>query len=756
MASWRLGDGGRWDQEPGRSRGRTWLGACSAGAVALGFCFPATAAAQSEQSLSDTATSVTQVEEEIVVTAQKREQSAQEVPASLSVLSASQIQDRGINTVADLLTQVSSVQLMDSIGSSAVIIRGVGLTENSGSTAPGVAFYDDGVYQTHAGTAGLAYLDLQRIEVLRGPQGTLYGRNATGGAINVIENSPTSEFGGRVRLGYSSYDSYQALGILNAPLSEHLRTRLVLNFDQEGDYISNVASGPDLGGHRSYAGRFKIAADLSPNLELDASIYGLRGREGLYTVPLRPIDPIVGFLQPPLAGAQASGPWQTSANEGEDAHRHLYGGDVKLILSDDDLRITSITGFQRHKLNYNHLDCDGTNVNFCDGMGDQRVDTFVQQFDLSYEIGRATVLAGLSYVDDDFRFISNFSWPLGISYGFGTGQDPGGGLPSDYENNTKSYAGYVDATVAVADTVDVFGGVRYTRDDLEVTQSNAITSFNDGFNPPFDIVACSGQVTDLSFDATTWRAGVQWQPTDEINAYATVSRGFKSGGVNISACGDDFAPEEVTSYETGVKYQSSDRRVTFNASIFQYDYTDIQVQQFIISSLNITNAASATVLGAELDAALRLDDHWSFDANATFLDARYGTYSDVSTDPNHFGPADLTDNYLSNSPPYSVAVGLQYTTGELSIGRFTARAEARFAGKTHYTPFNFPEDAQSPYNVENFSLIWESPDAATTARFYVSNAFDQDYISTLAPALGIKLGTYGPPQRVGLQLTREF
>jgi iron complex outermembrane receptor protein len=697
----------------------------------------------------------------IIVTAQKREQAIQDIPASVSSLGTEALEQRGIRDVQALQFQTPSIQSGNSVGITQISIRGVGMNVTTPTTQPGVGVYVDGVYQTRTALGGLSQLDLARVEVLRGPQGTLYGRNATGGAVNFITASPSNKFEGFVLAGYAGYDDWRLQGLVNLPVTDRLRTRLTVEYhDQNDGFVKNVIPGsPDVDSNKSLMARLKVAADLSDNATFELSAFGGHGSGAVdYLVLREPPNAASIAINPALAFAIVpSEDHRTSANRPSKSDRDTWGFTGTFSWDVGPARLKSITGYYHSKY-MNDYDGDGTNLDFVPVRDWAKSDSLSQEFNLSGDSGPVEWLAGLYYLHDKFTLNQRFDFPIGFPPFF---LPPSTFLTIDATPyKTKAYAAFADGSVHLNEKLKLLAGARYSKEKQDVTQSSAVgLDLGGGVEIPL-FALCSDLRTKLEFESFTPRGGVQYDFDDSKNAYLTVSRGFKAGGVNESACTDNiYKPEKITAYEAGVRTQLANGRVTLNATAFHYNYTNFQVQQILGLQALIVNAPKATVNGLEIETLFAPNRHWSINANLALLDSEYGEgFYNTDVLNRAAGVQDVEGNQLNRSPKASGNIGLQYRTGPLSFGELTARGDLYLTSRYYFREFNSPEDSQDGYALVNLNLIWDSPGERFQARLYANNLFDANYITTLGANenVGARFMTWGTPRQLGVELRARF
>jgi len=727
--------------------------ACAAGLPAIG---PVSAHAAEAAA----APSVGQIEE-LVVTAQKREQSLQSVAAAVTAMGAEALQRQGVSDVTTLQFHVPSLVAGKLTGITAISIRGVGLNQFGYASQPGVAVHIDGVYQARLAAGGLGQLDLERIEVLRGPQGTLYGRNATGGAVNFISASPADHFEGSVLAGYSSFDSYHLNAVVNAPVNDKLRTRLAIDYqDREEGFEKNVRpGGSDADKGSTLSARFKVAADLTDAATVELSVYGLE-RRGAF--------PYLQLRSPPNAAAVAGNPFLAAAIVPLSPHRYssdltprskldLYGATATVDIDLGRARLKSITAYSLY--NYTDLyDSDGTNLAFTPQTDATKGYTASQEFDLSGEAGRLNWLVGAFYMDDSLKIITRYNFPLGYP---ASGLAPGGILElANRPYRVRSAAVFTDDTLNVTDRLRIIVGARYSEDKItsrELTTINRVQVAPGVILPT--IVTCNNVQVDPTFSSFTPRLGAQYDITEDIGSYATVSRGFKDGGVNASSCNNVYQPEKITAYEAGLRMRFADRTITLNPTVFYYDYTGFQVTQIQGLSAPVVNAPKATVKGFELEAAWKPTEHLTFNATVSLLDAQYGKgFTNTDTLNKGLGVQNLAGKRLNRAPETSGSLGAEYRTSMMSFGRLSFRADIYGSSRIYFREFNTPLDSQPSYQVINLNIVWDSPDGKLTGRLFADNAGDENYLAQLgaADAFGARFSTWAPPRQIGVELKARF
>ncbi|MDB5428937.1 MAG: hypothetical protein JWP35_53 [Caulobacter sp.] len=716
--------------------------------------------------------------EEIVVTAQKKEASLQNVPAAVSALGADALQMRGVDSVESLTTQIPNVVWGEQTSASLITIRGVGTSVDTGIAEPNVGIHIDGVYQSRATMATLDLQDMARIEVLRGPQGTLYGRNSTGGAINIISASPTNEFKAEVAASAGNFGQYGVRGYVSGPVSAIAGARVSAYFKHSNGYYTNILTGDDKA-DESKAYGVRVVLDVKPTETFDANLsayYQVLDQDKYVGQQL--LTPIPGFFVG-LGGSAAGVATSTNAIQ---AHRIAadYPGSNKITTLGltanlswqitPSLTLKSVTGYIDHTLVQN-FDGDATSyaqttIGLAPGVttsnprnGDAKA--ISQEFNLSGRAGeRFTWLVGAFLFDESFHPDIPAPLPNGLPPAFAppTGLPAGSIIIQRGEETTKSYAAFTDMTFHVTDRFRISGGLRVSRDEKKFVQTTGVSI--PGVPLAFTL-ACSNAVREKTFESTTPRVEAEFDASKDTLMYVQYAKGFRSGGFNISDCADDFDPERITAVEGGLKTRFADRRGTLNISVFDYDYTGLQIFQINGFTQNIANA-DAKVRGAEAELAFAPNTWWQFNAAASYLDAKYGNFLNIDPLNPLLGPQQLRGNRLNRAPEYTLSGGAQLTvpTEKLGLhagGNFRFRAEIYHSAEVFYRPFNIGRDRQGPYTIGNLFAEYVSEDGLGL-RAYVKNVGDTEYVAqALAnPVEGAYVGHYGPPRTFGLEISKRF
>jgi iron complex outermembrane receptor protein len=723
------------------------------GLMALGGLSAMSSTAIAEQAQVDT--NDEKQLEVVIVTAQKQSQSIQDVAASIAALGSESLKERGISSIDTLQYAVPGVQAgsMRQTGGSAISIRGVGF--NLPQSSPGVSVNVNGIYQTSAAYGLLAQLDLERIEVLRGPQGTLYGRNANGGAINFITRTPQDTFGAEFLAGYAEYDESHLQAIINAPITEGIRSRVALDYNQRGEgFVENKAGGQDLDKHKTLSGRAALSFDLTPDAVLDLGLSMTRQTGPTSWFQLSSLPSASAVARNPFLGTEnfSLEPRTTVANDPTTSEQEFAQATAALTWDLGFAELKSLSGYTSFT-DYFTTDADAGDVSAYAATFNSGSNAFSQEINLNHAGETIDWVMGVFYLNDNAKQSVVYNFPQGIAP-----------LPANAyldSNNpardTEVRAVFGDGTWHATDKLNVIVGMRYSEEDLTYSYLNELGITAGGNRIPL-LVTCPLRTDEATFSSFTPRVGLQYLMADDQNFYATLSKGVKSGGVNVYSCNNEFNPEKITAYEAGYRSQWHDGGLTFNASAFYYNYSDLQLNQIANLTAVITNAAAAEVKGLEAEMAWRPDEHWRLNGNVSLLDATYSDFANLDTLDPAAGLKDVTGNYLNNSPQFSANLGVSHASTIEGFGRLIARGDLSYRSKVYFREFNASLDGQDAYTIANLALIWEAPDDDYSIRLYTNNVTDEAYITRMGSAdvLGARFVTYNSPRQIGVEFRAKY
>jgi iron complex outermembrane recepter protein len=685
--------------------------------------------------------------DEIIVTAQKRSESIQSIPVAITALGQDDISRRGIVDVESLAHQVPNLQYGEQTGGTFIILRGVGTAVDTGVAEPSVALYSDGIYLPRATMGNIAQNDLERIEVLRGPQGTLYGRNATGGAINMVTAAPSEDLTTGIDLRVGNYSDLRSNAYISGALSDSVLVRLSGGQRTRDGFTDNIFNGQDLEDVDQSYGRAFIRIMPSEDLTMDFHLKHFKDKSKgsvTHNFQLMPQSIV------PINAVQTTEPDFSAANfpTRDESRTTLISGTIDWSISDS-IDFRSITGYVDHD-SFVSFDSDGTSYDLLNISSYTRPSTaYTQEFNLIGESGALKWIVGAYYFDEKFE--SAMTAPTGVGL---AGLPGGSALIFGLDEDTTSYALFTDLTYSLTDHTRLLFGGRYNKEDKDFSQDNGVTIPGVGFlgtmNVPFD---------DSSSDFLP-KIGIQFDFSDSVMAYGQFQQGFKSGGLNLSVPEAFFEAETVDAYELGLKSSFYDDRVTLNASVFHYDYANYQIIKFLANGTNIVVNGDAEVDGLEVEMTAQVGSRLRLNGALTLLNAEYTEF--LTADPADPAGAiiDLSGNNLNRAPEFTLMAGLEYALpiGTDVVDEAVFRADIYHSDDVYFRPFNAESDKEDAYTMLNISASLEFS-RGHSLRFFLDNATDEIVITQLlnTPLYGTTTqGNYAPPRTYGAELSLRF
>jgi iron complex outermembrane receptor protein len=705
----------------------------------------------------------------VTVTARKREETLQSVPVAVTAFTAEALDRLNIEDLSDLDAQVPNLTIYAARGSSSTVtayIRGIGQSDPLWGVDPGVGIYLDDVYIARPQGALLDVFDVERVEVLRGPQGTLYGKNTIGGAIKYISRGLPTSFDGNASVTVGNYNQLDVKAALGGPIGgadSGLRGRIAVASLNRDGFGENRYSGQDVSDKEILALRGQLGAYAGDNFDVQFGFdwmddqSGVRGAKMLAPNPFNALFPAYG-PNPPLDDRYDIRSGMGNVNDTE-----MKGASMTVNWRASDDWAFKYVLAKRESDTETYIDFDTTPAPIVDVRAfyaDQQVSHEVQaNFDAG---GRARGVMGLYAFDGDAggQVLNNF---LNLQFGDTQG-----------EVRTESVAFYADWTFDLTDTLKLDVGARYTDEDKRAQVLNR--AYADGtFATPIATLADFDKT--VNFTNTSPKVSLDWQVTPEVMVYGLASRGFKSGGFNIRAqanrfpqSAEPFEDEQVDSYEIGSKMAFLDNTLYFNLAAFHNEYEDIQLSIFtgfdsdgdgVDDSFfgDFTNAGAGTIDGAEFEYQWLPSANWAISGNLAWLDAQYDDYQFKG-----FNIADQQE--FTNAPEFSGAINLEYRTDLASGGNLSARIGYGYQSEVTATT-EITRDpvtgarvdpiTQDGYGLVNAGVIWRLDDAWSFS-LQGSNLADEEYRTTgyVIPALGIRTGFYGPPRQYSLTARYDF
>lgn len=688
------------------------------------------------------------IPETIIVTAQKRSTVLLDTADTITAISGKDLRATGGAGFADLGAEVPSLAYTSNFGISQIYIRGVGNSFFNPGGDPGVALYADGVYLSDQEAIGVAFLDISRIEVLRGPQGALYGRNATGGAINLVSRRPTQTFEGEAVLTVGDFGRLEGQLTLSGPFSDRVRGRVAIEHKSlEGFATNMLASGPDhFDDEGLTSARAQIEADVGGGtLRLIAS--GLKQDNNGPALKILP-DP---FPQPAelLYGVRPPAAPRTLVSELGTNEREVKSLSGIFERSFDSFQLTMI-GDVRTSDRAITYDQDGTNrpvaVTTLDTQSEQksfevyaasakgaRLDWLVGATAMRFDQSRVTTVPG--QLPGAFL---NPALPLNFPIPF---RFTGGG---DLE--ATSWAAYGEVGYKLNESLTARGGVRYNADEKKIDEF-------------LDFFTLTRGSQSKSWSKVSGKATLEWRPKDDLLVYGSVSSGFKAGALNLGAFTPAVRPETIDNAELGLKLTGGGQRPSLTLAVFNSRYSDLQVVQIGPLSQILANAAEATIQGLEGEVSIRPTPEWTLSANISLLDASFDRFT--TTDPRRgFAAFDLKGKSLPLVSDVTGGVRLQWRKPLDSGAVVMAHLAASWRSDFYFTEFNTPDAEQKGYGKLDLGLSWTSPTGGLTLSAYGRNLTDETTLSSLSvvsPLLGsLRVASYDPPRHFGVSIARNF
>jgi iron complex outermembrane recepter protein len=696
--------------------------------------------------------------EEIVVTAQKRSENMQSVPLAITALSGENLAERNITDVGDLAASVPNMTFGDFGGSARISIRGVGLDNIAPGQEGRVAYYLDGVYIARPSAILGTFYDVDRAEVLRGPQGTLYGRNATGGAINVISNAPTDDWNGYLQVGYGNYNDVTSEGAVGGPIAAGVRFRVAYTFEDNDGYGKNVITGHDIDDARRHGVRGTVEFDLGSSGKLDLSADYYREKDDDYGNHYlgRGVPSITppGFL---LGGFVPSNVRDIASDFDPINDRESYGLTAR---AENDLgggvTLKSISAF-RHSDSFNQVGFDGISTSLGELFYADRSRQLSQELQLTGTVGSLNYIFGGYYFDEKVFGFDSAPFSLAL---FGGPNQIVQGYRVQGNIHTRAAAGFGQLDYDLTSQLTLTFGGRYSWEKHTI---NDESQFDLGrpYPPQLPILPIDGYIrqgassTDTAF---TPKFEMQYKPAKDLMLYASASKGFKSGGFDIGGGAPAFKPETLWDYEGGVKDTFADGRVRINAAGFYYDYRNLQVTKVVNTQLVLVNAASSVVYGAEAELTVIPIAGLQLDASPAWLHSEYKDFSTVnSNNPFNTNPVNLAGNQLDEAPKFMVHAGAEYKWPAIG-GELKLRGELAYTSRIYFDAFNTPQLSRAPNTKFNSFLNfsrdhWEGS-------LYVLNLTNKTTIGSAVIGAGFEgypiLGTLEPPRTYGIKLGYHF
>lgn len=710
--------------------------------------------------------------EEVIVTAERRSESLQDVPMSVTVFGGDQISDAGISSLNDIALQTPNLNLTTfNIAEPQIYLRGIGSTNDSAASDPAVAVFVDEVYLGRPGGASTDLYDLERIEVLRGPQGTLYGKNVAGGAINIFSKKPQQEFEARAGVTLGNESLVKLNAYINGPLSDKLAGKFTVSSHDHDGYAKNITTGQDLEDVDSINSRGQLLFTPSDRIDIllgvDYNDIDSNGENrfvtDIYTEAFSALASVPLFRDIGAASLAGLDERESSHDVRQYSEKELFGFLARVDVELDWGVFTSISAYRESEASWlQSLTpvqgepplADPERVpglsEVIDGANED-ADQFSQEFRLSAEGDRLKWVLGLYYIKENVERDETF-WTYWAPITPLAGLSPGD-VSFFQDATTTSYAAFGQTTWNATDALAFTLGARYTRDEKEIEASatNNLDTPIGGIplvGPGYD-----GAKGDDAWEDTILRGSIDWRVTDDKLLYITYSEGFKSGifvstARTAEAATSPIDPEQATNIEVGAKTQWLDNRLRLNIAYFELDYDDLQVFFLQNNILNTANA-NAEVSGLELDFAAAITDNFMLTGSYAIMD---GEYTEYVTPTENF-----TDNDLPRAPEDTWTVTGTYTVPFDSGATLDLVATVSHTGKYFMEASNDPRSKQDPYEVWDASANYTSADGAWTLSIWGKNLDDELYAAhQILGTLGGVTNIWAPPRTYGVSFNYSW
>jgi iron complex outermembrane receptor protein len=748
----------------------------------------------------------------VVVTAQHRTQNLQDVPISVTALSSDFLAKHDVHSLQDLAGDVPNLVVTNSVsyGNAPISIRGVGGPSGGGSlfNQEPVAVYIDGVYVSQLGQAVSDLTDVGNIQVLRGPQGTLYGRNSTAGAVLITTNRPTKEPSMEASFTGASYDDYRANVALSGPIvGDQLTGRLAIGYHDGGNWATNTADNKPIGGSRDLSGRLsleykptsKLTFTLIGDLEASTADPVTFGLAGLSPVPT---GSVLGTAY--LGNPFARRPDYQQVLSGDrfylDTPQYsvTHSDDLTVLANyklDGGYTLDSITGYRRFKVRgAQDGDAYPSATPLDDNFADQKAEDVSEELRFSSPSnGKLKWSAGVFYEherdNDDITINSFQGGPPVFNLVFPPNSAPvavpafaiaGTSASFDGVQSLNAYAAFADATYNFTDKLALTVGGRYSYESKDVDINQLVTTIVPTIiaGPVLSQSSCPSKAACAAdYSNFSPRAVLEYKLTKGSQVYASFSEGYNSGGFNTF--GDLITPsdptnplktqsEKIDAYEVGTKNDLFNRRLRVNLDGFYYDYSNLQIREAVYTGgVSLVNVPKAEVKGVELETNYAPIDHLTLTGNVSYLDATI-TQGALAALPTNIGPIIYGQNLtvgtqnvagaqLTRAPHWQIYLAADYKY-PTSIGDFDASANFKYQSSEYFDEVDQSSDIYkgAAWTETALRIGWASNDGKLGVAAFANNIFDNRHLTQVASFVGFPVGALNTPRVLGVTLTGRY
>ncbi|MEH6581841.1 MAG: TonB-dependent receptor [Halioglobus sp.] len=702
--------------------------------------------------------------EEVIVTAQKREQNLQDVGVSVTAFSGEQIRKFGFTNSVDVIAQTPNLSFGTPTAegnNASLTLRGVGLSDFNDNNEGPVAVYVDEVYVSALSGVTFQLFDLERVEVLRGPQGTLYGRNTTGGLAHFVSAKPGKETEGYIELTAAENNQFKVEGAIGGSLTDNMQARLSFGHNEHDGYVENRGPGSnDANNTDNNTLRLQLAIQPSDTFNILLNAHGSKNdadmgawqHESTYSpdggITSLPLPADVNFWDS-CPGCDAFGyvdndgdPWAGAYDRDGVLEIENSGGSANLDWEIGDMTFTSITAYENFQRFYEE-DTDMSPFPVIHNTYGADADQFTQEFRLAGESERLHWVTGFFYYDHevDGSFEIDAS---GIDFIIGN---------ANYTQETESWSLFGQAEYSLSDSWTLIGGLRYTDEEREL---DYLSLELNGLLPPDQNTMYDYNET-IKSDNVTGKVELDWHVSDDTLLYGSISLGTKSAGFNTglldetglfgmtNAADVPYDEEELTSYEIGIKSELFGGTSRFNASVFYYDYTDFQAFAFVDLNQVIFNT-DATITGMELEFVTHPIEGLEILLGAGFLDA------EAKDIPLNDGSGITRDRDMTLAPDFSLNGLIRYQF-PLFAGSLALQTDFTYQDDTYFDIQNHPISSQDAYDVWNARVSYYGANENWSLTAFVNNLTEEEYKAysfDVTNLFGFNQVTYGRPRWAGV------
>jgi len=690
--------------------------------------------------------------EVIIVTSEKRSEDASNIPIAISTFSGELIERAGVTGINDLNQLSSSIQVGHQDVNTFVSIRGIGSDLINIGGESGVTITQNGIPLVNQVLFDADFFDAERVEILRGPQGTISGRNATGGAINIHSRRPSGELEYGIKANVGIYNRYGLEGYIGGALEDdRIMARLAVRSEKADGWLKNTYRNTYLNSVDKFQARLSLLANINKNLDAYLVLEALNDR----SAPVSTVDLGRARLDKPgyaeTFGVPSFDPkrLEFQADFANQSHVEKYSGVLTFNWQlDSSTNLSATSGY----MTYDRTGKDDFDATIIEGSSFDC--TCLNLWQASQELTLAAnvsdhldLIIGAMYMKSDSHEPLDFGLPL-----FGL---PERSIQLKAEQSLTSYAVYTQWRYRLMDDLRISLGARYTKDKKNYFEESIFFGYSAGT-----------KTGDESWNAFTPRLAIDFSLTEDIALYTSISRGFKAGGFNtFSSEVNKFAPEYVLNYEMGAKLNFPDKGLKTEVAIFYMDYVDLQQTLWILEPdtglalPSVKNAANASIAGAEIELTWLASEQLEVSLSGTWLGATYDELFSFDVLYPELGEGDYSDNHLVRAPEWQFNIGAEYSIPLINLWHATLRADYAWQDKIYFDYFNNDSVSQAPYGLLNFTASIETIDERWKFSMFVRNTRDQLYLTHAHVIDGAPqqlTGSVGAPKTYGLRATYHF